>query len=131
VWQKAVERFAADRPLEASSIRATRYLSRNADSLEVALPANLKHKIAFFIAPKNLPILEDVLQQGFGQPMKITFMAVDPAVTVAASESPAKVAPKATEKEPVKISEAEFKNDPLIREALQLFQARVVPSVKG
>ena len=124
VWAQAVARFAAERPLEAGSIQLTRFLAKKGDAIEVALPKNLLHKIAFFSAPKNLPLLEEVLRQEYGQSMKIAFLAVDDPVSTPAADLPA----KAAEKEPPKVTETEFKNDPLIREALQLFKARVIPA---
>jgi len=128
-WLKAVAAFAAERPLEAEAIRATRYLTHTADAVEIALPENLKHKIAAFTAPRNLPILERVLAAEFGTALKIAFLPIDktsePLPPAQEVPGPAKGAGAATG-EPRKTADPEFKNDPLIREALELFQARLV-----
>lgn len=127
-WAAAVERFAVERPMEAEAIRRTRYVSSNVDTIEVALPADLQHKIAFFIGPRNLPILEESLQKDLGRLPKISFFAADPPVQKAKVEPEKPTVAAAPVPEPVKPSDPDFKNDPLIREALQLFQARIVPS---
>ncbi|SDU02372.1 DNA polymerase-3 subunit gamma/tau [Verrucomicrobium sp. GAS474] len=143
VWARAVAQFAQERPLEAASIATTRVAEMRGDEIEIALPANLKHKIAAFMSPRNIPILQEVLRAEFGRPVGIVFLAIDeaskdpaliPAPVAAPTNEPpapsnAAPAPGASaplSKEPIRISEKEYKDDPLIRKALDLFQARVV-----
>jgi len=132
-WAKAVARFAAERPLEAPAIQLTRYTDIRSDRIEVALPSNLKHKIAAFIAPRNLPLLTETLREELGKPYEIVFLASDPAVTVAASAAPelakAGDAPVAAPA-PARIDQKDFVNDPQIKKAMELFQARIVTPVK-
>jgi len=131
-WAKAVERFAAERPLEAPAIRLTRYADIRSDKIEIALPSNLKHKIAAFIAPRNLPLLTDTLREEFGKPYEIVFLASDPAVAAAASTAPetAKPGEAAPAPAPARIEQKDFVNDPQIKKAMELFQARIVTPVK-
>ncbi len=134
-WAKAAARFAQERPLEAESIRAGRFVGMRADEMEIALPSNLKHKIAAFIAPRNLPILEEVLRAEVGRSVRLVFLASDPATASSpapsASADPARAAAPAAG-EPAKLTGQEFLNDPQIRKAMELFQARAVtPVTKG
>ena len=132
-WAKAVTRFAQECPLEAGSIAATRCIGLRADELEIALPANLKHKIAAFIAPRNLPILEETLFQELGHRVKIVFLASDPvtAASTVSAQPQAQATVATTPTEPPKLSDKEFQSDPQIRKAMELFQARLVPSAKS
>jgi len=131
-WAKAVARFAAERPLEAPAIQLTRYTDIRSDRIEVALPSNLKHKIAAFIAPRNLPLLTETLREELGKPYEIVFLASDPAVTVAPSAAPemAKPGEPAAAPPPARIDQKDFVNDPQIKKAMELFQARIVTPVK-
>ncbi|MDE1170637.1 MAG: DNA polymerase III subunit gamma/tau [Verrucomicrobium sp.] len=126
-WAKAAARFAQERPLEASAIQTARFVTLRGDEVEIALPSNLKHKIAAFCAPRNLPLLEDTLRQEMGRPVKLVFLAGDPPTEAvaapAAAAGPAKAAEPA---EPAKLTDKEFLHDPQIKKALELFQARVV-----
>jgi DNA polymerase III subunit gamma/tau len=117
-WKTAVEKFAADRPMEAATIRAIRYVACKSGGLDVALPPALKNKLPYLMNARNLPLLEASLQESFGRPMKLTFLLVEPKETETKSGG--------IEAAPSKVSQGDFENDPLIREALQMFQARVV-----
>ena len=131
-WAKAVARFAAERPLEAPAIQLTRYTDIRSDRIEVALPSNLKHKIAAFIAPRNLPLLTETLREELGKPYEIVFLASDAPVTVAASAVPemAKPGEAPAAPPPARIEQKDFVNDPQIKKAMELFQARIVTPVK-
>jgi len=124
-WAKAVARFAQERPLEAPSIGTTRFVDLRGDTLEISLPSNLRHKIAAFIAPRNLPLLEETLQAELGQAYKIAFLASDAPVAQMPDAATAAAAP-----EPAKLDPKDFANDPQIRKAMELFQARIVSQAK-
>jgi DNA polymerase-3 subunit gamma/tau len=131
-WAKAAARFAQERPLEAESIKTGRFVGMRADEMEIALPSNLKHKIAAFIAPRNLPILEEALRAETGRSVRLVFLASDPTVNVAAAPNMPEAAAAAAPAEPAKLTDQEFLNDPQIKKAMELFQARAVtPVTKG
>jgi len=125
-WAKAVARFAQERPLEAPSIGTTRFVDLRGDTLEISLPSNLRHKIAAFIAPRNLPLLEETLQAELGQAYKIAFLASDAPV----AQMPDAATAAAAAPEPAKLDPKDFANDPQIRKAMELFQARIVSQAK-
>lgn len=120
VWAKVVEGFAKERPLEKETIAATRFMTCKADTMEVALPPALKNKIFYLTNQKNRPLLESLLEQAAGQPLKLAFLEVE------IKESESAAAPSGPE--PLRMSQEEFEADPLIREALQTFQAKIVPA---
>jgi DNA polymerase-3 subunit gamma/tau len=125
-WAKAVARFAQERPLEAPSIGTTRFVDLRGDTLEISLPSNLRHKIAAFIAPRNLPLLEETLHAELGQAYKIAFLASDAPV----AQMPDAATAAAAAPEPAKLDPKDFANDPQIRKAMELFQARIVSPAK-
>ena len=118
--------------MEAPAIQLTRYADIRSDKIEVALPSNLKHKIAAFIAPRNLPLLTETLREELGKPYEITFLASDAPVTAAAAAAPetAKPGEAAAAPPPARIEQKDFVNDPQIKKAMELFQARIVTPVK-
>ncbi len=123
LWKNTVLRFAQERPLEAATIHATQFLSFRSETFEIALPSHLKSKIAFLQGPRNLGLLEESLREGCGRPVKIVFLTMD----VKDMEKPA-VSPNEPPFQPLK--NASFENDPLIRQALELFQATVIGTGK-
>ncbi|MDD4933921.1 MAG: DNA polymerase III subunit gamma/tau [Methylacidiphilaceae bacterium] len=124
-WRLAVDRFAQKRPLEAESIQKSRFLERRGDILEVALPKDFRQKAAYFTDPQNRPILEDALREALGDAVTVDFLLIDPPIAPAKKERPEAPAKKAPGPEEQR-TEEEFRNDPLIQEALRLFEARIV-----
>lgn len=122
IWAQVVEGFAKERPLEKATIEATRFLSCRGNTIEVSLPPALKNKLLYLTNPKNQPLLDSLLLQAAGQPVKLVFLSVE-------TKEP-EFDQTASGPEPVRMSQEEFENDPLIREAMQLFQAKVAPAVK-
>lgn len=123
IWAKVVEGFAKERPLEKETIEATRYLGCKADMMEVSLPPALKNKLLYLTNPKNQPLLDSLLLQAAGQPVRLVFLVVEAKETESTNATP-------SGPEPTRMSQEEFENDPLIREAMTLFQAKVAAAVK-
>jgi len=143
-WAAAAARFAQTYKMEAPSIGTARFVELRSEEIEIALPSNLKHKIAFFMGPRTLPVLEEALRAELDRPLRIVFLAIDPptkdpslapapatAPTGSGSSSSAPSQSSSTAPEPAKLSEKEYRDDPLIRKALDLFQARVVSTKNG
>jgi DNA polymerase-3 subunit gamma/tau len=132
-WSAAVEKFAAERPMEADTIRAVQFHACKADQIEVMLPSALEKKLYYLRSPRNLEILEKTLAEKAGAALSLVFLvgegrksgegASAAAPTPAASSAPpAKPAPP-----PPDLSQDAFLNDPVIQNALKIFEAKIVP----
>ncbi|WP_018289911.1 DNA polymerase III subunit gamma/tau [Verrucomicrobium sp. 3C] len=124
-WRLAVSRFAQKRPLEAESIQKSRFLERRGDTLEIALPKDFGQKAAYFTDPQNRAILEDSFREALGQAVRVDFLLIDPPIAPTRKEQPEATAKRAPGPEEQRIEE-EFRNDPLIQEALRLFEGRIL-----
>lgn len=128
-WKAAVEKFALERPLEADTIRAVQFHTCKADLIEVMLPPALEKKIHFLRSPRNLELLEKSLADQLGGPMRLVFIIGEgrksaeaaPAPATTSSGPAAKPAPP-----PPTLSPEDFKNDPVIQNALKIFEAKIV-----
>jgi DNA polymerase-3 subunit gamma/tau len=124
-WKIAVEKFAEARPLEADTIRAVEFHACKADVLELRLPPALEKKLHFLRSPRNYELLKETLAAQLGYEMNLVFLvgesqrAPDPAAP--APISGAKPLPP-----PPNMSQDEFLNDPVIQNALKIFEAKVV-----
>ena len=128
-WKIAVEDFAAARPLEADTIRAVQFHTAKAGLIEVMLPGALEKKLYFLKSPRNLELLEKSLADQLGGTPRLVFLIGEgrktdaPAAPVAASANtaPGKPAPPAPS-----LSQEDFVNDPVIQNALKIFEAKIV-----
>jgi DNA polymerase-3 subunit gamma/tau len=122
IWQQAIDKFIRETPLEKDTLLATRFVASRANVFEISLPPRLKNKLAYLKSPKVVAWLEQELQQACGRPVQIAYLLIDPPD----GETPPSPASTGGGAPPPRMTEAEFQNDPLIREALELFQARVL-----
>jgi DNA polymerase-3 subunit gamma/tau len=129
-WKRAAEEFAAARPLEAETIRALQFHTAKADLIEITLPAALEKKIHFLKSPRNLELLEKSLGALLGLTPRIVFIVGEGRTPVevasgqpapAAGAAPAKPAPPAPS-----LTDEDFRNDPVIQNALKIFEAKIV-----
>jgi DNA polymerase III subunit gamma/tau len=129
-WAVAVERFAQERPMEADTIRAVSFHANKSDQIEVLVPKALEKKLFYLRSPKNLEILEKALTEKLGAKLQLVYLVGDPAnaepkaapvVATATSAAPGKPAPP-----PPNLSQEAFLDDPVIRNALQIFEAKIV-----
>jgi DNA polymerase-3 subunit gamma/tau len=128
-WTGAVEKFAAERPMEADTIRAVQFHACGADQIEVMLPTALEKKLYFLRSPRNLELLEQSLAEQLGSKLKLVFMVGDsrnapvpaPVATAPTPAVPGKPAPP-----PPNMSQEQFLNDPVIQNALKIFEAKIV-----
>jgi DNA polymerase-3 subunit gamma/tau len=126
-WKKAAGDFAAARPLEADTIRAVQFLAAKANSIEVTLPGALEKKLYFLKSPRNLELLEKSLADQLGGAYRLVFIigegrkADEPAAAPPAGAAPVKPAPPAPTLTP-----EDFRNDPVIQNALKIFEAKIV-----
>ena len=130
-WAAAVETFAQERPMEADTIRAVEFHACKADQIEVLVPKALEKKLYYLRSPKNLEILEKALTEKLGVKLQLVYLLGDgsnaggnttPAPASATSAAPGKPAPP-----PPNMSQEAFLNDPVIQNALKIFEAKIVP----
>jgi DNA polymerase-3 subunit gamma/tau len=128
-WKVAVEQFVNDRPMEEETIRALQFGTCKADLIEVMLPPAFEKKIHYLRSPRNLELLEKSLADQLGAAMRLVFIIGEgrkpaeaaPVTTATSSTAPAKPAPP-----PPSLTPEDFKNDPVIQNALKIFEAKIV-----
>jgi DNA polymerase-3 subunit gamma/tau len=129
-WTAAVEKFAQERPMEADTIRAVEFHACKADQIEVLVPKALEKKLFYLRSPKNLEILEKALTEKLGAKLQLVYLVGDgsnaegkalPAPVSATSLASGKPAPP-----PPNMSQEAFLADPVIQNALKIFEAKIV-----
>jgi DNA polymerase III subunit gamma/tau len=128
-WTAAVEKFAQERPMEADTIRAVEFHACKADQIEVLVPKALEKKLFYLRSPKNLEILEKALDEKLGKKLGIVYKLADPANTAAPTTNAPSATPTASGKPappPPNMSQEAFLNDPVIQNALKIFEAKIV-----
>ncbi len=124
IWATVAAKFAKERPLEKDTIAALTFLDCKANTMEVAIPPALQNKIPYLTNPKNQPLLDALLNEAAGQPLKLVFITTEP-------KHSEHVSTQSAGAPPLRMGQEEFENDPLIRQALELFQARIAPAEKA
>jgi DNA polymerase-3 subunit gamma/tau len=116
VWRQTVERVRATRKLIAGWVESGTALGIEGRFLTVGFPPEQKTAMESLSIPKTRDYLDALLKEISGQDWKIKFVLKE-GLPVAAPAEP--VAPKKPE------SQATFKDDPLIREALEIFKGEI------
>jgi DNA polymerase-3 subunit gamma/tau len=131
-WTVAAENFAAARPLEADTIRAVEFHTCKADMLEVMLPKALEKKLFFLRSPRNLELLEQSLQEQLGRKLQLVFLVGESRKSPEGMPAPS-VAPVSGKPAPPppNMSQEAFLNDPVIQNALKIFEAKVVAPARS
>lgn len=131
-WKYAVEQFAQQRPMEADTIRAVQFHASKAGQIEVLVPTALKKKLYYLRSPRNLEILEQALTEKLGAGLQLVYIEADG--TPAAESPAAPSAPAAAGKPappPPSMTQEAFLTDPVIQNALKIFEAKIVaPATK-
>ena len=153
-WQDVAMKLAADSPLKFGWVEDGRFIERIGNAILVEFPPSLEQQTQTLFWPQAVKKIEEQLTSALG--VKITFEyrftgeeppappepepVAEPAsstgskasiASTASSKSAAEPAPKQTAPEPAApaISAAEleeFKSDPLIRKALEIFKAEIL-----
>jgi hypothetical protein len=116
-----IQRVRKERPLLASNVEATVLLEIKADSASVGVDSMDMLSLDLLDSPNNRRFLERLLTESAGQSLTIKFAKREGLVATPPPREP-EPAP-ALAKDPLQ----EFKNDPLIRKALELFKAEIQP----
>jgi DNA polymerase-3 subunit gamma/tau len=115
-WNKTVEKVRATRRLIAGWVEAGTALGVEGRFLMVGFPPEQKAAMESLSIPKTRDYIDAVLKEVSGQDWKIKFVIKEGLPVVAPVEI---AAPKKAE------SPATFKDDPLIREALEIFKGEI------
>jgi len=128
-WNAAVEKFAQERPMEADTIRAVEFHACKADQIEVLVPKALEKKLFYLRSPKNLEILEKALTEQLGVKLQLVYLLGDGSKTGGEPASAPASATSVTGKPappPPNMSQEAFLADPVIQNALKIFEAKIV-----
>jgi DNA polymerase-3 subunit gamma/tau len=127
-WKFAVETFAAKNALEADTIRAVTFHTLKADQLEVLVPTTLEKKIHYLRSPRNLEVLERALDEKLGTKLTIVYKITNPVNATAAepATAPPAAIPGKPAPPPPSMTQEMFVTDPIIQNALKLFEAKIV-----
>jgi len=115
-WEKTVEKVRATRRLIAGWVEAGTALGVEGRFLTVGFPPEQKAAMESLSIPKTRDYIDAVLKEVSGQDWKIKFVVQEGLPVIAPAES---VAPRTAE------TPATFKDDPLIREALEIFKGEI------
>jgi DNA polymerase-3 subunit gamma/tau len=115
VWANVIREVRAQRPLIKLWVEAGRLASLGNGRAVIAFPPEQTLAASYVQEKAHRPFLEDLLTQFSGQPTRLEVEMRDLA--------PAAAPAAAAAKDPV----SEFRDDPLIRKALELFKAEIQP----
>jgi DNA polymerase-3 subunit gamma/tau len=115
-WRKTVEKVRATRRLIAGWVEAGTALGVEGRFLLVGFPPEQKTAMESLSIPKTRDYIDTVLKEAGGGDWKIKFVLKEGLPVPAASGT---TAPKKPE------TQATFKDDPLIREALEIFKGEI------
>jgi len=115
--------------MEADTIRAVVFRACKADELQVTIPKALEKKLFFLRSPRNAELLENSLREQLGTKLTLVYFVDDgktsgesaPAPVAATAAAPGKPPPP-----PPNMSQEAFLNDPVIQNALKIFEAKIV-----
>jgi DNA polymerase III subunit gamma/tau len=116
VWRKTTEKVRATRKLISGWVDAGTALGIEGRFFLVGFPPDHKSAMESLSIPRTREFLEAIVKEISGQDLKIKFVLKE-GLTVTAPAEPA------TPKKPE--SQATFKDDPLIREALEIFKGEI------
>ena len=124
LWQKAIDQIRARRPLIKGWIDSAKVLGQEGRSFLLGFPPEQKTAMESIAMPRNRDFLESLLKEISGRDWNIKFSLKEGLVVEA---------PKVEEKETASPQQkqadtaASFTNDPLIREALEIFKGEIKP----
>jgi DNA polymerase-3 subunit gamma/tau len=115
-WRKTVEKVQATRRLIAGWVEAGTALGVEGRFLLVGFPPEQKTAMESLSIPKTRDYIDAVLKEMGGGDLKVKFVVKE---GLSAAAAPVPSAPKKPE------TQATFKDDPLIREALEIFKGEI------
>jgi hypothetical protein len=125
LWQKAVEQICARRPLIRGWIDSAKVLGQEGRSFLLGFPPDQKNAMESISMPRNRDFLETVLKEISGRDWNLKF-SLNEGLLVEAPQQEEQANGTPPPPKPADTS-ATFKNDPLIREALEIFKGEIKP----
>ena len=121
VWQKVVEQVRTRRRLISPWVEAATVLRTEGRFLLVGFPPQQKTAMESLSIPRTREFLEALIKEisGYGWGIKFVVKEGLPVAAAAVETPSAAPAPKKQE------TQATFKDDPLIREALEIFKGEI------
>jgi DNA polymerase-3 subunit gamma/tau len=119
VWQKLAEQVRARRRLISPWVEAATVLGTEGRFFLVGFPPQQKTAMESLSIQRTREFLEGLIKEISGQDWNIKFVLKEGLPVIAPAEPLAAAAPKKQE------TQATFKDDPLIREALEIFKGEI------
>ncbi|MEQ1861946.1 MAG: DNA polymerase III subunit gamma/tau [Chthoniobacteraceae bacterium] len=117
LWSALIQRVRRERPLQAANIERAVLLEVRGGSATIGIDANDALAFELLDTPANHKLFDSLLGEIAGRPITVKFIkraGIAPAV--------------ATEAVPPENPAADFRDDPLIRKALEIFKAEIQPA---
>jgi DNA polymerase-3 subunit gamma/tau len=123
IWQKAVEQIRTTRPLIRVWVESAKALGIEGRFFVLGFPPEQKMAMESLATPRTRDFLEALIREISGQDLKIKSVLKEglPVVTIAEPPTMADDLPAKKKGD----SQAMFKDDPLIREALEIFKGEI------
>jgi DNA polymerase-3 subunit gamma/tau len=123
VWNKAVDQIRTRRPLIRGWVESAKALGTEGRFFLLGFPPEQKTAMESVASPRTRDFLEALIKEISGQDLKIKFTLKEGLPVAVVADPPA-----ALDELPAKKkgdSQAMFKDDPLIREALEIFKGEI------
>jgi hypothetical protein len=122
VWLKVVEQIRVRRPLIHAWVDSATPLGIEGHFFQLGFPPEQKMAMESLASPRTRDFLEALIKEISGQNLKVKLALKEGLPIRQAPEPPATPAKKKED------SQATFKDDPLIREALEIFKGEIKTS---
>ncbi len=126
LWQKAVEQIRARRPLIRGWIESAKVLGAEGRYFLLGFPPSEKAAMESIAMPRNRDFLQALLKEISGRDWDIKF-SLKEGLTVETTEHDAPAVEEVVVAPEPKKTAPSFKDDPLIRQALEIFQGEIKP----
>ncbi|MGI8821019.1 MAG: DNA polymerase III subunit gamma/tau [Chthoniobacterales bacterium] len=124
LWQQTVAQVHQRRPLIGGWINSARVLGQEGRSLLVGFPPEMKTAMETIDTPKMRDSIESLLKELSGRDWTLKLSLQE---GLASAPSPQTNGTDAPEPQPAQPAATTFKDDPLIREALEIFKGEIKP----
>jgi DNA polymerase-3 subunit gamma/tau len=136
-WEYAVEHLGKVVPMTKSYLVGTRPLRMEGDVVVIGFDPEFADRKELADRPRNIEVLRAKLKEKLRMEVSLKFQATEPGSAPASPKKPASTATKPaiaghsavagkTAAEPAKKNIDDFKNDPLIKKALEIFKGTIV-----
>ena len=123
VWKKTIEQIRVSRPLIRGWVESAKALGIDGRFFLLGFPPEQKMAMESVASPRTRDFLEALIKQISGNDWKIRFLLKEGLPVAPVAEEPAAEDDAPAQKKTD--SQAMFKDDPLIREALQIFRGEI------